>query len=135
MSLGEEKITLSISLDSLAYILTNEFDRETFLEFIGRMADINADTGFEWSVIEMLFDLLLDSDPVAARLLLRMLAPVEEEDSSEACYTYDGVGGIFFWPFGPGPGADHPFRAVASYVDQGVVQFIVDSLNERGKEA
>ena len=128
MSLNEEKITVSIGLDSLAYILTNEFNRGTFLEFMGRVAEVNADTNFEWEVIVVLFGRLLDSDPETAAELLRDLARVEETNA-EACYTYDAARCIFFRP--QGHGASKPAYVVAGNVDPELIQFIVDSLNER----
>ena len=126
-NLHEEKITVSIGLDSLAYILTNEFNRETFLELIEYMAVVNADSNFEWEVIEVLFSRLLKCDSEAAGELWRELEAAKEE-SDEACYTYDGiVGCIIFWPQGRG-GAS---RVVAHSVGPKEIQFIVDSLNER----
>lgn len=130
MNLNEEKITVSIGLDSLAYILTSEFDRGTFLEFIEFMAGVNADSNFEWEVIEVLFARLLDADPEAARDLLSELEPGKEVGVNDRpCYSHDGIGRVLFWP--KGRSLSKPYNKVADHVDSRIVDSIVIDLNRR----
>lgn len=84
MNLNEEKITVSIGLDSLAYILTDEFNRSTFLEFMEFVAGVSAGSNFEWEVIAVLFNRLLDDDPDTATELLCSLALLRELALEEA---------------------------------------------------